>query len=641
MPRLVTARCCSQQLRAGVISVLLAAVLLVHDQANAQLLLGAGRVRPATAFGNSSEPTDSSSITATPAAGIASVGFSSVGPLSSMFPWANPPSPDSHKNDHYCRMDSDAKHNYCGLPYELSNFQGHFKCDKSVMVGRPADWQQAAQLVKGFSHVKAVGVGHSWWRQQFCSGNSSSAINIITTEFSSVLPASQGEPGHSIMVNETAMTAKVAAGVTQRTLLKYLDGYRTQQSPEGYTLAAFAWFIDQTMGGAVATGTHGSTFVYGSLSSQLKGLTILDAQGNIRTLDPITESHLWQAASISVGRLGIILDLTISIVKNLPVKRDKQDISPNEFVASIGQLQQNYNAAVGAGNALTSLAVWQAVKPWNEVQLLWFIPSRVLWKVSYTRIADPISDQNALQVIATDGPEGNQVLPGAYQQMEVQPAGTGPGIEVNPLYWSDLYRIYMATNVQPQTLPARQSYLSISELENRLHAAWNSYDQYEVAVPLSKAGDCLAAVQTELYGSSARWKGFRAPALVRFIRGEQIPNNLCSHANWHHCHLVLLSIRCHCCCKLPDPYSFKIHQQGMQIVLAICTAVTSIGTSWAFLVPAHERVPLILAHMDVGGTLSIASSYRFSCRRAQHTAEQVYLPPVHQRHMRHVQTHKA
>eukprot|EP00879_Flechtneria_rotunda_P009437 GHRR01009879.1.p1 GENE.GHRR01009879.1~~GHRR01009879.1.p1 ORF type:complete len:396 (+),score=77.69 GHRR01009879.1:1419-2606(+) len=395
------------------------------------------------------------------------------------------------------------------------------------------------------------------------------------------------------------------------------------------------------MGGAVATGTHGSTFVYGSLSSQLKGLTILDAQGNIRTLDPITESHLWQAASISVGRLGIILDLTISIVKNLPVKRDKQDISPNEFVASIGQLQQNYNAAVGAGNALTSLAVWQAVKPWNEVQLLWFIPSRVLWKVSYTRIADPISDQNALQVIATDGPEGNQVLPGAYQQMEVQPAGTGPGIEVNPLYWSDLYRIYMATNVQPQTLPARQSYLSISELENRLHAAWNSYDQYEVAVPLSKAGDCLAAVQTELYGSSARWKGFRAPALVRFIRGEQIPNNLCSHANWHHCHLVLLSIRCHCCCKLPDPYSFKIHQQGMQIVLAICTAVTSIGTSWAFLVPAHERVPLILAHMDVGGTLSIASSYRFSCRRAQHTAEQVYLPPVHQRHMRHVQTHKA
>eukprot|EP00879_Flechtneria_rotunda_P031001 GHRR01033806.1.p1 GENE.GHRR01033806.1~~GHRR01033806.1.p1 ORF type:complete len:134 (-),score=30.67 GHRR01033806.1:288-689(-) len=102
---------------------------------------------------------------------------------------------------------------------------------------------------------------------------------------------------------------------------------------------------------------------------QLKGLTILDAQGNIRTLDPITESHLWQAAGISVGRLGIILDLTISIVKNLPVKRDKQDISPNEFVASIGQLQQNYNAAVGAGNALTSLAVWQAVKPWNEVQV--------------------------------------------------------------------------------------------------------------------------------------------------------------------------------------------------------------------------------------------------------------------------------
>jgi hypothetical protein len=39
-------------------------------------------------------------------------------------------------------------------------------------------------------------------------------------------------------------------------------------------------------------------------------------------------------------------------------------------------------------------------------------------------------------------------------------------------------------------------------------------------VPLSKAGDCLAAVHRELYGPAARWRGFRSPALVRFLRGE-------------------------------------------------------------------------------------------------------------------------
>jgi hypothetical protein len=42
----------------------------------------------------------------------------------------------------------------------------------------------------------------------------------------------------------------------------------TVRSPQGYTLAAFSWFIDQTIAGAVATGTHGSTLQHGSLSSQ-------------------------------------------------------------------------------------------------------------------------------------------------------------------------------------------------------------------------------------------------------------------------------------------------------------------------------------------------------------------------------------
>lgn len=65
------------------------------------------------------------------------------------------------------------------------------------------------------------------------------------------------------------MTVTAAAGVTQRTLLKYLDSYKTDSSPEGYTLAAFSWFIDQTIAGAVATATHGSSFMYGSLSSQV------------------------------------------------------------------------------------------------------------------------------------------------------------------------------------------------------------------------------------------------------------------------------------------------------------------------------------------------------------------------------------
>jgi len=43
---------------------------------------------------------------------------------------------------------------------------------------------------------------------------------------------------------------------------------RSKKAPQGYTLPAFSWFIDQTIGGAIATATHGSSFLHGSLSNQ-------------------------------------------------------------------------------------------------------------------------------------------------------------------------------------------------------------------------------------------------------------------------------------------------------------------------------------------------------------------------------------
>ena len=63
--------------------------------------------------------------------------------------------------------------------------------------------------------------------------------------------------------------APVAAGVPQRMLLDYLAEYRHCRQASGWTLPAFTWWTDQTIGGAVATGSHGSSMKYGSLSSQV------------------------------------------------------------------------------------------------------------------------------------------------------------------------------------------------------------------------------------------------------------------------------------------------------------------------------------------------------------------------------------
>lgn len=43
--------------------------------------------------------------------------------------------------------------------------------------------------------------------------------------------------------------------------------------------AAHPWFVFQTIGGAVATGTHGASLPYGSMSAQLLGVELVVANG--------------------------------------------------------------------------------------------------------------------------------------------------------------------------------------------------------------------------------------------------------------------------------------------------------------------------------------------------------------------------
>lgn len=66
-------------------------------------------------------------------------------------------------------------------------FAGYFECDASVVVGRPTRVQELQAQVQQYDRVKAVGVGHSWWQQQFCSGSDASAVNIALTQLNNTL----------------------------------------------------------------------------------------------------------------------------------------------------------------------------------------------------------------------------------------------------------------------------------------------------------------------------------------------------------------------------------------------------------------------------------------------------------------------
>jgi hypothetical protein len=90
----------------------------------------------------------------------------------------------------------------------------------------------------------------------------------------------------------------------------------------------------------------------------------------------------------------------------------------------------------------------------------------------------------------------------------------------NPAYWANFFMLTTQGYVTPGTYETSKAYLTMSEFGTATTSTLAPYKQLEVAVPMEVAGDCLVALDSVMYGPSQAWKGFRTPALIRFVDGE-------------------------------------------------------------------------------------------------------------------------
>ena len=95
-----------------------------------------------------------------------------------------------------------------------------------------------------------------------------------------------------ITVNETEETAWVDAGIKVADVLDFLGNYVTKDAPRGWTLPAPPFFVLQSIGGAVATGTHGSSLKHKSMSSQVLALRVVLANGTLAEITAASHPFL-------------------------------------------------------------------------------------------------------------------------------------------------------------------------------------------------------------------------------------------------------------------------------------------------------------------------------------------------------------
>ena len=178
------------------------------------------------------------------------------------------------------------------------NWSGSVQC-KPQQVAKPASIDALVQIIKACSsdnrHVRVVGSGHSF------------TPLVQTNDVLMSLEHIQGIEE----IDTESNTVTVLAGTPLNTLGEVLYARGLAQENLGG--------IDvQSIAGAISTGTHGTGIGFGTLSTQVDGLTLVTATGELLECSPERNPDIFKAAQVSLGTLGVIAKVKLRVV---PAKR--------------------------------------------------------------------------------------------------------------------------------------------------------------------------------------------------------------------------------------------------------------------------------------------------------------------------------
>ena len=117
----------------------------------------------------------------------------------------------------------------------------------------------------------------------------------------------------------------------------------------------------QSIAGAISTGTHGTGTRFGNIATQVVGLTLVTASGDIVECSPEHNLDLFKAAQVSLGALGVIASVTL---RTVPAKRLRFQVRRERVDSCIANLER-YKQANDHFEFF-----WLPYTPWAQAKFL-------------------------------------------------------------------------------------------------------------------------------------------------------------------------------------------------------------------------------------------------------------------------------
>ena len=186
-------------------------------------------------------------------------------------------------------------------------------------VEEPADVAAVVSAVERarseLSTVKMAGTGHSF-------------TAIAAPESTLLTP---GGFSGIVAVDRDAGTVTALAGTPLKVLNAGLEGL-------GLSLHNMGDIAEQTLAGAISTGTHGTGGVAAGLSAQVAGLELVTGTGELRRATPGENADVLDLARLGLGALGILTTVTFRVEPLFLLEADERPMSWDEALDSFDEM---------------------------------------------------------------------------------------------------------------------------------------------------------------------------------------------------------------------------------------------------------------------------------------------------------------